>query len=134
MITIMKLHILIMTAIISSTTHRSVTKRLTNHASTPPCGHSVQPMKRYRPSLACAPSGFINISDAEFRCSHEYAGNCGRLVITALTDRCYITLTQALRLALGGAVRLPPAATADQACGRVSVVWGCEFSWHFKFL
>ena len=49
----------------------------------------------------------VQLSDFETKYFFEWIGNTDRLVATPLTDRCFLTLTTALRLRRGGALSGP---------------------------
>ncbi|XP_035794419.1 cytoplasmic dynein 2 heavy chain 1-like [Anopheles albimanus] len=75
----------------------------------------------------------VRMVHAEFRYSYEFLGNYNKLVYTSLAHNCYLTLTQAMQLGLGGNP-FGPAGTGKTECvkslgamlGRLVLVFNCD--------
>ncbi|XP_053681370.1 cytoplasmic dynein 2 heavy chain 1 [Anopheles nili] len=92
--------------------------------------HWLQQLKFYADPQA---NVTVRMVHAEFRYSYEFLGNYSKLVYTSLAHNCYLILTQAMQLGLGGNP-FGPAGTGKTECvkslgamlGRLVLVFNCD--------
>lgn len=75
----------------------------------------------------------VRMADAAVMYSYEYQGNAPKLVHTPLTDKCYLTMTQAMRMGLSsnpygpaGSGKTESVKNLGALLGRQVLVFNCD--------
>lgn len=79
----------------------------------------------------------IRCNSAEFEYRFEYQGAAVGLVWTSLTEKCFLALTQAMKLGLGGSPTGPAGTGKTESVkalgsilGRLVIVFNCDEGMH----
>ncbi|RMZ76007.1 hypothetical protein DV738_g5168, partial [Chaetothyriales sp. CBS 135597] len=93
----------------------------------------------YDPEAELIDRLYIEMANARLRYGYEYLGAPDRLVRTPLTDRCFLTLTQALCQGLGGSPYGPAGTGKTESVkalglqlGRFALVFCCDDTFDFQ--
>ncbi|KAM3146201.1 Dynein heavy chain [Paramecium bursaria] len=72
----------------------------------------------------------IQMGNANFHYGFEYLGVAEKLVQTPLTDKCFLTLTQALHLRMGGSPQGPAGMVRQNQ--KICLVFNCDETFYFN--
>ena len=97
--------------------------------------------KQIKPYLRPSGRAEVVMYNAAFDYTYEYQGNAPKLVHTPLTDKCYLTLTQAMKNGFGGNPYGPAGTGKTESVkalsalyGRMCIVQNCDEALDFKAL
>lgn len=120
---------------------RDVVGKLQKHSANSPTHYQwlLQMRYVYRPEADALDRLHIKMANASIVYGYEYLGVQDRLVRTPLTDRCFLTLTQALCQRLGGSPYGPAGTGKTESVkalglqlGRFTLVFCCDDTFDFQ--